>query len=75
MARLILTDASPLIGLTRVDGLGWLQPLFGCVKMPSEVYIEVLTQRRLPGEQAIQAAFKEGWLEAIASTPTRVGEQ
>ncbi len=26
MAGFVLTDASPLIGLARVDGLQWLQP-------------------------------------------------
>ena len=31
MARLVLADASPLIGLARVDGLRWLPPLFGTV--------------------------------------------
>ncbi|WP_256363649.1 hypothetical protein [Thiohalocapsa sp. ML1] len=41
MARLVLTDASPVIGLARVDGLGWLGPLFGAVWMPPEVRAEV----------------------------------
>lgn len=42
MARIVLTDASPLIGLARVDGLGWLGALFGEVWMPVEVRDEVL---------------------------------
>ena len=42
MARLVLTDASPLIGLARVDGLNWLGALFGVVWMPVEVRREVL---------------------------------
>lgn len=37
MARLVLTDASPLIGLARVQGLTWLADLFGEVVMPMEV--------------------------------------
>lgn len=56
MARLVLADASPLIGLARVDGLRWLQPLFGTVWMPSEVQAEVLSGFGSPDEQAI------GWL-------------
>ncbi len=43
MARLVLADAGPLIGLARVDGLCWLQPLFGTVWMPSEVKTERAT--------------------------------
>lgn len=43
MARLVLTDASPLIGLARVDGLAWLGALFNTVWMPLEVRQEVLS--------------------------------
>ena len=43
MARLVLTDASPLIGLARLDGLTWLGALFGVVWMPDEVRREVLS--------------------------------
>ena len=28
MAAVVVADASPLIGLARVNGLGWLQALF-----------------------------------------------
>ena len=36
MARIVLTNASPLIGLSLVDGLPWLAALFGEVWMPEE---------------------------------------
>jgi predicted nucleic acid-binding protein len=49
MARLVLTDASPLIGLARVDGLAWLGALFGVVWMPPEIRREVLPNRGLIG--------------------------
>ena len=42
MAGLVISDASPIIGLARVDGLGWLKPLFGQVWIPPEVASEVL---------------------------------
>ena len=42
MARLVLSDASPLIGLAIVRGLEWLQPLFGEVWLPTQVQNEVL---------------------------------
>jgi predicted nucleic acid-binding protein len=42
MARQVLTDASPLIGLCLVDGLSWLHALFGTVSVPQEVYGEMV---------------------------------
>ena len=62
MARLVLTDASPLIGLSLVDGLPWLAALFGEVWMPEEVRNEVLSGSGFPGEQAIRGAMGRGWL-------------
>ncbi len=54
MARIVLTDASPLIGLARIDGLLWLGELFGVVWMPPEVRREVLPNRGLRDEAAIR---------------------
>lgn len=62
MARLVLTDASPLIGLARVDGLAWLEALFGVVWMPEEVRREVLAGSGAGDEQAIEAAEIAGFL-------------
>lgn len=70
MARLVLTDASPLIGLARVDGLTWLRALFGEIWMPAEVQSEVLPRKGLPDEQKILAAIEAGWLNLRAPTPT-----
>jgi predicted nucleic acid-binding protein len=47
MAGRVLNDASPLTGLARVDGLPWLQALFGTVWVPQEVQREVLPGRNL----------------------------
>lgn len=69
MARLVLTDASPLIGLARVDGLRWLQPLFGVVWMPTEVQAEVLRGFGSADEQAIASAVASGWLAVCGQTP------
>lgn len=70
MARLVLTDASPLIGLSRVGGLGWLGSLFGTVWVPLEVLREVLPGHELPGEAAIRDALRAGsvreWKRAIS---------
>ena len=69
MARLVLTDASPLIGLARIDGLPWLHLLFGTVLMPPEVRREVLPGRGLPDEEAIVAAEAAGWLRQTEPPP------
>ena len=42
MARIIVIDASPLIGLAIVDGLKWLPEIFGTVFLPESVKQEVL---------------------------------
>ena len=62
MARRVLTDASPLIGLSIVQGLGWLQSLFGEVWMPPEVERAVLAGAVTRGQEEIRAAIAAGWL-------------
>ena len=69
MAGLVLADASPLIGLARVDGLQWLQSLFGTVWVPIEVHAEVLSGFGSPDEQSIGAAVSAGWLRLCGPTP------
>ena len=62
MARLVLTDASPLIGLSIVWGLGWLQSLAGAVRMPPEVERELRAGPVARGQEALRAALAAGWL-------------
>ena len=69
MARLVLADASPLIGLARVDGLRWLPPLFGTVWLPTEVHAEVVSGFGSADEQSIGAAVTAGWLGLCGPTP------
>jgi predicted nucleic acid-binding protein len=69
MAGRVLSDASPLIGLARVDGLSWLQALFGTVWVPQEVRREVLPGRNLPDERVLLAAFDRGDLCVCPATP------
>lgn len=74
MARIVLTDASPLIGLGHVGGLGWLQALFGEVRMPEEVHAEVHAKvtgdRGFAGEGDILGAVAAGGLRIAAPAPT-----
>lgn len=69
MARRVLTDASPLIGLARVNGLAWLPALFGQVGLPREVYDEVLPGCGLPAEADIRRALEAGGLQVQEPTP------
>jgi predicted nucleic acid-binding protein len=69
MARCVLTDASPLIGLARVEGLPWLRALFGEVSMPVEVRDEVLAGKGFVDALAIAAAIDSGWLKVCAPAP------
>ncbi len=71
MARLVLTDASPLIGLARVDGLAWLRDLFGQVWMPEEVRQEVLAGETSQDRESIVVAERAGWLSVCETTPTQ----
>lgn len=57
MAGNVLTDASPLIVLSRVGGLSWLPALFGRVHVPLPVRREVLPDRNKAGEDQLRAAF------------------
>jgi len=58
MARYVISDASPLIGLAIVDGLDWLPALFGTVWIPSSVQQEVLPGTRARSETEIAQAIK-----------------
>jgi predicted nucleic acid-binding protein len=62
VARLVLSDASPLIGLAIVQGTGWLADLFGEVWMPPHVRDEVVPGRMARGESEIASALAAGWL-------------
>ena len=65
MAAIVIADASPLIALARVNGLGWLEALFGQVLVTEEVMAEVLSGYPAR-EEPIQAAICSGWLRAVA---------
>lgn len=66
MARIVIADASPLIGLSLVDGLQWLPALFGEVWLPEIVRQEVLPDLEKRGATAIQAALDKDWLRIWA---------
>ncbi len=62
MARIVVIDSSPLIGLAIVDGLQWLPKLFDAVFLPESVKQEVLPGKAARGEEAIAQALAAGWI-------------
>ncbi|MCP9841573.1 DUF3368 domain-containing protein [Synechococcus sp. J7-Johnson] len=69
MAAVVISDASPLIGLARVNGIGWLRELFGEVLIPEVVADEVLTGGFTEEEERITAALEAGWLRILSTIP------
>lgn len=68
MARIVVIDASPLIGLAMVDGLKWLPEIFGTVFLPETVKQEVLPGKAARGEEAIANALDAGWIKVWSET-------
>jgi predicted nucleic acid-binding protein len=77
MAGLVLSDASPLIGLSRVDGLQWLGSLFGEVFLPPEVHSELFAKKDSPDHLGIENALSDGvlkvWSTQAPSDPELAG--
>ena len=77
-SRVVIADASPLIGLTRIGGLDWLAQLFGSVAITPIVLQEVLPGTQQRGELEIKAALANGclqvWREPIAELPFDLGD-
>lgn len=64
MAGLVISDASPIVGLARVDGIGWLSPLFGEVWIPAQVQAELLSGRETTDQPRIRSALQTGPLKS-----------
>jgi predicted nucleic acid-binding protein len=60
VARFVLSAAAPLICLAQVDGLAWLNSIFGQVHVTREVHDEILGE---PGEEALERALEQGVLK------------
>ena len=75
----VITDASPLIGLARIGGLAWLPTLFGAVYVTPVVLREVLPGLGLPNEVNIQAALDVGhitaWPSKIKRSKAKLGNE
>lgn len=60
MARVVLSDASPLIGLSRIGGVEWLHALFGDVILPRAVRMEL--RSGVQTEPGLVRALEQPWL-------------
>lgn len=71
MTAVVIADASPLVGLARIDGLAWLQALFQQVLVTDVVIGEVLTGSFPGSESRIQASLNTGWLKVVSNIVCR----
>ena len=67
---LALVDASPLIGLAHVGGLGWLRKLYRKAAITPTVRSEVLTGLNRLGEREIGAAIRARQISVLAAEPS-----
>jgi len=63
---LIVADASPLIGLARIDRLPLLQQLYQQVLVPPRVLAELEIGGDRPGARRLAGALADGWLSAAS---------
>ncbi len=59
----VVTDASPLIGLAAAGAFDLLRGLFGTLTVTAAVRDEVLAGGALPGARELEAATGAGWIE------------
>ncbi len=71
MARVVITDAGPLIAFAGIDALCVLQSLFSEVRIAESVQRECL-RKPGPDSRRIETAVEEGWL--LIFTPGAVTE-
>ena len=67
--RLVVADASPLIGLAAAGGFELLRRLFGQITVTAEVRDEVLAGGGLPGASELAGAIRDGWINVDEHTP------
>ena len=69
MARFVVADASPLIGLATAGALHLLRELFGTVTISRLVKEEVTGHSKRPGARELDAAMREGWVRVAPAPP------
>lgn len=69
MARFVVADASPLIGLATAGALHLLRELYGTVTISRLVKEEVTGHSKRPGARELDAAMREGWVRVAPAPP------
>lgn len=72
MTGVVVSDAGPLIALSRIDRLALLNALYGSVVVPTAVFSELRVHSDRPGARALSAAFAQG---AIRPRPLAAGSE
>lgn len=63
--KIVIADAGPLIGISRVDHLTLLRQLYGELLIPERVRTELKLSSHRPGSQRILEAIQAGWICSI----------
>ena len=63
--KIVVADAGPLIGISRVHHLTLLQQLYGEILIPERVRAELKLSSHRPGAQRILQAIQAGWIRSI----------
>jgi predicted nucleic acid-binding protein len=69
MARRIVADSSPLIGLAAGGVFAQLEQLYGTLLITRIVKDEVTGHGDLPGAAELNAAMRSGWIRVAAAPP------
>ena len=67
--RLVVSDASPLIGLASAGAFDLIRGLFVRITITAAVRSEVMAGGELPGARELAAALRDGWIEVAPVFP------
>ena len=67
--RLVVSDASPLIGLASAGAFDLIRGLFVRITVTAAVHGEVMAGGELPGARELAAAVRDGWIEVVPASP------
>jgi predicted nucleic acid-binding protein len=63
--KIVLSDASPLIGLAVADAFDVLPRLFKTISITESVRKEVTARKTLPGAAEVIQGIEDGWIERL----------
>lgn len=63
--KIVLSDASPLIGLAAADAFDVLRRLFKTISITDSVRSEVTARTTSPGSQEVLRGIHDGWIEHV----------